>query len=705
MVDEAQDTNPDQWAIIRLLAEEFFAGEDHHETLRTIFAVGDKKQSIYSFQGAKPAEFERMRHFFENRIKASQNEFETVPFNLSFRSTQPILDVVNHVLSYPPARQGILDASEEAVHLPYRTGQAGLVEVWPLVPYVKPVAPEPWKPPVETIHHRSAQSLLAQQIATKIADMIQNQEILPSKGRPVEAGDFLILVQKRNDFMTELVRLLKERNIPVAGIDRMNLSTHIAIQDLMAAARFALLPEDDLNLACLLKSPLMHLTEEELFTAAYGRGKESLWIRVERLFPREAARLTTLLNLADKVPPYEFFATILGPMGGREAFLARFGHEAIEAIDEFLNLVLNFEKNAVPSLQGFIDAVSARDKIEVKRDMESGQNAVRIMTVHGSKGLQGNIVFLPQTRYMTFRRPPFIWLNDELPLWIPNQTMNSQATEALTQEALTAVKNENRRLLYVALTRAKDRLYICGAESGKPAPEGNWYDLITEALKDYTPDSDGIIRITSEQEKQIAVSHRDTLQAESPLPDWAHKPAPDEPAPPKPLSPSKPAAEEPAEESPLSAERAAALERGTFIHRLLQYLPDVAPENWDTVIKRLKPPQIEVPSGLKDLLLSPQLAPLFGPGSLAEVPVVGVWQGQAVSGQIDRLVVLPEKVMVVDFKTNRRVPKTVAEVPTLYRQQLAAYRGLLQQIFPDKVVKTYLLWTEDITLMEVPDET
>ena len=700
LIDEAQDTNPDQWTIIRLLAEEFFAGEDHHDTVRTIFAVGDKKQSIYSFQGADPTEFERMRLFFEKKVRSSQNTFENIPFNLSFRSTEPVLTVVNHLLNHPVARQGVISPSESAKHTAYRTEDGGLVEIWPLEPHQKSDEPPPWKPPIERTRNQSALARLAEKIADKIADCIRQKEILPSQGRPIQAGDFLILVQRRNQFVTELVRLLKDRNIPVAGVDRLNLTQHIAIQDLMAAAKFALLPSDDLNLACLLKSPLIHMEEEELFSAACQRGNLSLWDRIQNLFPEYAERLKIIMAGADKIPPYEFFAHILSVMGGRKAFIARLGLEVEEALDEFLTLALDFEQNNIPSLQGFIDMLSHQD-LEIKRDMESGQNAVRIMTVHGSKGLQGNIVFLPQTRFIARRHAPFIWLENKWPLWVMGHEDRSLQINDLLQQSDQKEDEENKRLLYVALTRASDRLYICGYENArKPAPD-NWYDLICESLTDYPPDKDGIIRIESPQKRAVEEKTEPTAKAVDSLPNWAQKQAPEEPTLSKPLSPSRLVEPNPISDSPLSEGQVLALRRGTFIHQLLQYLPTLPQKQWEKVITHLKPTDIEIPDNLMTLLTGPEFSLIFGPDSLAEVPIVGVWQDQAISGQIDRLVVRPNEVWIVDFKTNRHVPKTAAEIPPAYRIQLSAYRGLMAQIYPKKNIRTFLLWTENLTLTEL----
>lgn len=701
LVDEAQDTNPDQWSIIRKLAEEFFAGEGRSDAIRTIFAVGDKKQSIYSFQGADPHEFERMRIFFDRRVKESQNDFVTVPLNYSFRSTKPVLDLVNSVLRNAVAKDGVLFKDEEAVHLAFRDSDAGLVEIWPLEQSQKSDEQEGWKPPIERQAVQSAETRLAQKIAHKIHDMIMKKEFLESAGRPVRPGDFLILVQRRRKFVSELVRALKEYNVPVAGVDRLILTNHIAVQDLMALAKFALLQEDDLNLACVLKSPLVGLSEDELFKVCYDRGSESVWNRLKSLFPDKALFLDSIMDQADKMPPFEFFSYILSAMGGRKRFEARLGNEVNEALDEFLNLALTYEQTHTSSLQGFLRFMSEK-QIEIKRDLDqSSIDAVRIMTVHGSKGLQGNIVFLPDTRFVPKQRPSFIFTKNNLPLWVSSKTLKTEKTFELFDALDEARLQEYRRLLYVAITRPKDRLYICGWEGKKRPTEGNWYDLIVGSISKQ-PDEDGIIRFSSLQKWRVEKQEQ-KVQAQMgvDLPKWIFEHPGVEPTPPKPLTPSRPVQEEKAEETPLSIDQELAMRRGTFIHKLLQYLPTLPSSQWQRVAEKMRPQDIDMPNEIFDLLNNKSFAALFGPNSLAEVPVVGVLDAQVISGQIDRLVVTDKDVLIVDFKSNRRVPKTSDTVPEVYKTQLRTYKALLKKIFPAKIIKSYLLWTQDLSFMEI----
>ncbi|MBR5129904.1 MAG: UvrD-helicase domain-containing protein [Alphaproteobacteria bacterium] len=702
LVDEAQDTNPLQWSIIRMLAEEFFSGIGANDYLRTIFAVGDKKQSIYSFQGADPDEFERMRQYFEERVKASKNEFDTVPFNFSFRSTEPILRLVNFVLRNPQARYGILPSQEDGTHLAYRAGQAGLVEIWPLEESKENDTSEEWKPPVERTVVQSPITRLAEKIAIKIKYMIDSKEILESKGRPIQAGDFLILVQRRKKFVSELVRFLKEYQIPVAGVDRLILTNYIAIQDLIGLAKFTLLPDDDLNLAEILKSPLLHLTEDDLYNICYNRENKSVYERVCELYPKTAEFLQDIMDKADKMPLFEFFSYILSVKNGRKNFQARLGNEVNEALDEFLNLILTYEQNNIPSLQSFLKWIGDKE-IEIKRDLDQGNlNAVRIMTVHGSKGLQGNIVFLPDTRFIPSQKPKIIWTENNLPIWTPQSSLKTSEVSDLQEQWCDLQMQEYHRLLYVAITRPMDRLYICGWNNKSKAKAGNWYDLIKESLP-YQADSDGIIRFSCNQDQKVLtennIQKNDSSQI---LPDWVWKKPAEEPIPSQPIRPSISLIEECSEQQSLSSEmRSHSLKRGTFIHKLLQYLPNINPDRRKEVALKMKPDDIDIPDNLFQLFDDERFKLLFGSTSLAEVPIVGILNGQVVSGQIDRLVVLEKEILLVDYKSNYHVPQNENEVSLTYKKQLKTYEALLKNIFPDKVIKSYLLWTQNLTWMEI----
>lgn len=697
LVDEAQDTNPKQWQIIEKICDDFFAGESRNEKLRTLFVVGDKKQSIYSFQGARPDEFERRHQFFKEKITASQNDFKTIPFNFSFRSTGAVLDLVNAVLKNPQASEGVIIPGEDFIHLGKRQNDGGLVEIWPLEEMPAKNDLDSWTLTGQRIQDTSSMVKMCQKIATKIHQMIQDKEILESKNRPIQAGDFLILLQKRGQLMNELVRALKEYNVPVAGVDRLALTEHIAIQDLLALTRFVLLPEDDLNTACLMKSPLINLTEDDVFKVCHNRGNKSVWDQMQLFFPKQSEILKRIMNLADNVPPFEFYETVLDEFQARLLFVARLGIEVNEALDAFLDIALQFENQQSPSLQGFLSWMSRQD-IVIKRDMDQkNMDAVRIMTVHGSKGLQGNIVFLPDTRGQKkgfSTRETLIWTATGLPLWIPNKDNAPHQINTILDDINQKDEQERRRLLYVALTRASDRLYITGFDKYKKPQANNWYDLILnslgmqetkEKITFHCPQKTSVV---SKTQKQIPYDF-DTL------PQWAKTmPLPDKKTPV--LSPSKMGIFEKDKENAVGLTQA--LEKGIFIHKMLQYLPTLSKEKREQFLINFTPKDMQVPYQLLQLIENPEIKDLFGPDSLAEVPVIGWLDNQKIAGQIDRLVVREKDVLIIDYKTNKIVPDTV---PENYKAQLSAYRDLIKKIFPDKIIKSYLLWTENLTLTEV----
>ncbi len=730
LIDEAQDTSPDQWAVVESLTGEFFAGRGSRpDETRTVFAVGDRKQSIYSFQGADPVAFEEMRSLLRDKVRAVGAEWDDVPLNVSFRSTRAVLDAVDRVFARSPARDGVALEGEDIRHVEWRRGQGGLVEVWP------PVDPRPadeipaWKPPVERLRGDSPETRLAGLIAWRIEAMIRTGERLPARDRPIRPDDILVLVRRRRGFVDDLVRALKKLGVPVAGADRMVLAEQMAVMDLTALGRALLLPDDDLTLATVLKGPLIGLSEDELYTLARNRGDRTLWAALRgregeaSVFGRACATLTGLLRRADFLPPHELYAHILGEMGGRRLLVRRLGADALDAIDEFMALTLSYEASHVPSLQGFLHW-AGDSSTEIKRDLDlGGGNAVRIMTVHGAKGLQAPIVFLPDTLQAPAQRPSLLWEGqgaDSLMFWAPLRADEDRVCQSLREVSDRDRDREYRRLLYVAMTRAEDRLYVCGWNTKKAPPAGCWHDLVREAVEPLAvpveaPEFEGeakpVLRFVSAQTAKPETEPEETriaVEADA-LPEWARTPPPDEPRPPRPLAPSR-ADDEPAVRSPFGAE-GVRFRRGQLVHRLLQSLPDVALERRAAVARRYLdraasdwPPPIREATVAEVLavLEHPDAAPLFGPGSRAEAPVVGLIGGRVVSGQVDRLVVTETAVIVADYKTNRPPPGHPDGVAPLYVRQMAAYRAALERIYPGRPVTCLLVWTDGPSVMTLP---
>jgi len=746
LVDEAQDTNPAQWQIIQSIAEEFFAGAGASDKLRTLFAVGDEKQSIYSFQGADPSRFGVIGKDFQRRAVAIAAKWHDVPLNLSFRSTKPILDAVDAVFASTEAQHGLIFSEGTIVqHYARRKGQAGLVELWQLQSETKsdPVeAFEPWKEETSGAH---SVDLLCRRIAATIRRWLDQGEMLPSRGRKIRAGDILILVRRRDPFTTPMIRALKQLDINVAGADRMKLMGQLAVQDLVALADVLLLPEDDLALAVVLKGPFFNLDDMALFDLAYRR-EGSLWAalkskaKTDARFAEAERRLTEWRKRTDFQPPYEFFSEVLGAENQlmRKRMLRRLGPEAAEAIDEFLDLALRCDRDAAPSLQAFIDQLRMSD-IEIKRDMEQERDEVRIMTVHGAKGLEAPIVFLPDTCMLPRAQGPRIFPleragepSDAVPhlAWAPGGHSDLEGLARSKDALKRAERAEYNRLLYVAMTRASDRLYVCGWIGQKKEPETkSWYPLIEDTLAGLlteTGDADGITvrRMASPQETPVKDEDaKGEGKDVPPLPAWALTPAAPERTRPR-FAPSRLALGAVAGGhgfiqpplGPLALSASNRYARGRLVHALLQHLPEVSPENQEKAARAFvtvrgaglsEDLKTEIITECLAIVQDAGFAPLFQPGSLAEVPVVArIGDGDKafeLEGQIDRLAEHEGDLIILDYKTNRPPPERPEEVAPAYIAQLAAYRLALAPIFPGRKVRAALLWTDGPKLMEIPE--
>ncbi len=755
LLDEAQDTNGTQWGIAEALTAEFFAGEGARESRRqdaregageagrqdrprTVFAVGDVKQSIYSFQGADPAGFGEWETRFRRKVEGLGEGFASVRLDVSFRSTAPVLALVDAVFADGPARDGVVRPGETLAHVPNRTGQAGRVELWPLLRKAAAPKPEPWVIPWEPERATGVDAQLAETLAARIARMIA-EETLPARcedaarpaPRPIRPGDILVLVRRRTRFVQLLVRALKERRVPVGGVDRLHLVEQIAVQDLLALCDVLLLPDDDLQLAALLKSPLCGVDEAALLALAWGR-PGSLWAALLRQRGTETALglaatwLARLADRADLITPHALLAEVLGEAGGRARLLARLGPDAADPLDEVLNAALAYEKQHPPSLQGFVSWLR-RGNAEVKRETESTADAVRIMTVHGAKGLQAPVVILPDLGAgkggKTLR-----WMEDggdALPLWGPNNRKEFHGTVfsgLLAAEAAAAAEEDNR-LLYVALTRAEDRLLVCGWGEAKPE---SWYGKVAagftrlagaaQAPFDALGGDFGgepLRWLESPQTAPPAADRPLATRHRAELPAWANVPARPESSG-RSLQPSALPGEQ---ETPAAAPHGSAdplgqrFRRGRLLHTLLQYLPDrPAAEREAAARAFLARPghgldaaqQAEALAEAMALLATPELQAAFGPDSLAEAPLAGQVGGALIAGQVDRLLVRPDRVLVLDYKTNRPPPSSAERVAPLYLRQMAAYRAVLRQAFPGRVVDCALVWTYGATVMPLP---
>jgi ATP-dependent helicase/nuclease subunit A len=739
LVDEAQDTSAAQWDILASLADEFCAGAGARSDARTFFAVGDEKQSIFSFQGAAPEKFDAMRRDFQSRFTRADLLFEAVHLTRSFRSVPDVLRAVDDVFRAGENRRGLSANFDEPApeHLAWKSDVPGLVEIWDVIGAQKTELREDWRLPLDYVNDSNPAARLARKIARKVKLLLtpENGECVEDKGalRGVAPGDIMILVRKRDAFFEAMIAALKTERVAVAGADRLNLMEHIAVMDLVALGRAALLPDDDLTLATLLKSPFIGFDDDDLIKLAPGRKGslfDALALSDAPAHVAAARRIEHWSRAAVELPPFDFYSLALGAGEGRKRLVGRLGLEANDAIDEFLRLALAFEREQAPSLASFLADVESLD-ISVKRDMETAIDAVRVMTVHAAKGLEAKIVFLPDTcGAPSGRHDPKIFAlgddDDAALAWSMKMDFDPPAVTHAREKLREAARDEHRRLLYVAMTRAEERLYIAGFHGAKGPASGCWYEMIREALAPSCvtfPDPDDerqqILRCGS-RTAIAAATESAVPESTMELPAFARTAAPKECAPEPPLRPSTALASADllAAAGGRPAPTRADGERlliGRLIHALLQHLPQTPPERRIDAATRflaLRAPNLtetlrsQLVEAAVGVIQNEMLAPLFGPSSAPEVDIVARLQTArgdiAITGRIDRFAALENEVLVADFKTG--VPRADGALAPAHLRQLALYRAAVAPLYAGKRVRCFLVWTQSATVIEADDE-
>ena len=756
LVDEAQDTSALQWDIIEALSDEFFQPSPDTNPLlpRTLFAVGDEKQSIYSFQGADPELFlEKIQ-----RLTHIQTDTPEVKMAMSFRSTRHVLKLVDQIFTHDQAMLDMFNAeifapgSDLGQHTAHRE-DAGYIELWPAAKKAEKPEETSWEPiPVDQSSAGDAREQLAFHIAHHVKELLDNETPIRDKKtdqlRPLQPRDILILVGKRTSFFDGVIRNLKTQGVPVAGADKINLNDALAVQDLLSLAKFTLLTSDDLSLAEVLKSPLFGWDDDKLFALAYGR-TSSLWAALTDgdTHPQETKTLRHLISMSQRFAPYEFFARTLSlvpkdenPDSVLQKFYNRLGHECADALDGFLARALSHQRRGAPSLSAFVSEIQ-KDEQKISRTMDGEQNEVRVMTVHGAKGLEAPLVILPDTT----QSPP---KPKDVMLALGAKAKDGFAfniNTADTPEALNTIKDalhikaqrESLRLLYVALTRAENRLLICGFESRGKVAEDSWYSRVQRALEGLentkpcdTPFGEGLSFGTPPELEAHAHNDNDDKD-ESQIPKWAREMPQKQETMDRIFTPSKlytstmSSLPPVAVRSPLFAlnmddtgllgpETLGLYGRGNIIHKLLQILPALPHDERQNAAQHYVRSQ-RIDANLSEdilrevftVLADERFAHVFDESAQAEVSIVGrapeFPKGTQFNGQIDRLAVQDDRVLIVDYKSNRPPPKTVDGVPQLYIHQMAAYRALVREMYPGKHVHTALLWTHSPVLMPLPN--
>ena len=716
LVDEAQDTSRAQWDILSALSADFLSGKGASHEGRTFFAVGDEKQSIFSFQGAAPAMFDEMRRAFKQKHDQAHLHFEPVQLNLSFRSSTTVLEAVDAAFGAEAVWRGVSSDLRAPPHEAHHSSRPGSVEIWPTIAPDPEADPGEWSLPLDSQGARAPAVRLAERIAEVIAGWLSPsspERVIDPKGgfsRRIRAGDVLILVRSRGPLFEAITRALRRTGVPSAGADRLALGEHIGVMDLMAAGRAALNPDDDLSLAAVLKSPLLGLDDDALMPLAHNR-PGSLAAALEGSGHAAAALVAEWRTRAATLTPFDFYSRLLGADGGRRRLISRLGPEAADAIDEFLAQSLDFERRSAASLQAFLDELSNAD-ISIKRDMEAEANSVRVMTVHAAKGLEAPIVFMPDTCSTSEGRHDPKWMplaparpgGPPLSVWANKSPEDCAAVAAARSMAREAAAGEHRRLLYVAMTRAAERLIIAGYDGKTRRSPECWYDLVQIGLGPRMTDAPA--PWNADERIQRFASGLYPSTSESPVaedaaltaPVWLHAAATAE-ATPSAIAPSRlgPA-------QPLDPQRALRLQRGRLVHALLQDLPVLPPQERALAARRVL--ERRAPDSAPDeretlakstlsILDRPELAPLFAPGSRAEVDVAGALPREGAAdllftGRVDRLAITSGSIFLCDFKSGARHKPA----PGAYVAQLALYREALAPLYPGAPVRAFLVWTD-----------
>ncbi|MGI9401163.1 MAG: double-strand break repair helicase AddA [Rhizobiaceae bacterium] len=755
LVDEAQDTSPDQWAIINAITDEFHCETGLDGKARSVFVVGDEKQSIYSFQGADPQEFAFQARTLEKKSLDFKKPFSSVPLEVSFRSSPDILDAVDKVFSISENFRGLSQIDDQTTHESIYQKVPGEVQIWPLYKKQEMEEQTSWLAPVDAAGLDDPAVLLARRISTTIKQWLDKGEWLAIKGRKIRCGDILILVRRRDKFTQAVLRELKRAGLAIAGADRLNLTDHIAIEDLMALGRFVLMREDDLSLAGVLKSPLFGFDDDMLTEIAAGRDSSSLFEEMENRAEDQSlefserlretvARLKALEALARRVRPFEFYSHLLGREGGRKAFVSHLGREAEEVIDAFLQAALDHEKSGSGSLEEFLIRLELSSP-EIKREVDMNADEIRVITVHSAKGLEAPVVFLvdPCTpAFLPAHRPPILEIDADTGkhafLWVPKSGFDITQTRSRLSEIKADAEEEYRRLLYVAMTRAADRLIVCGWHGVKEIKHDHWHSMISRALeedaKTINPDSENEYLAWHSPKETIerrgsGILDSDEAESETgmnELPDWLQRDLPRERETLPSITPSQLSGSDagqvqpnhtfPVDDSELQADEVGALSRGLVIHKLLELLPTIEAgdrrayaRNWleENLAGYSNEEAGVLAAGLCNILANNELAALFAPYSQGETAIAGIidiaGKKTRITGRIDRLANLPEKVVIADYKTNANPPNLASEIPEDYIVQLALYRQVIGQVQPEKPVECMLIWTQNGSVMTIDE--
>ncbi|PZP87094.1 MAG: hypothetical protein DI582_01110 [Azospirillum brasilense] len=708
LIDEAQDTSSEQWRIAHALVEELVAstqGVGAGGVPRSLFVVGDEKQSIYSFQGAAPDIYVRKHSEMQALLAPTQSPLVTRPLNDSYRSANAILKVVDAVAALPHVSPALSDAGAPQPHGLKKTELIGSVALHPLIEPEEKAERTAFEFPLEYRITRSPAQLLAEHVTAHVRAMLDSGEW--------RAGDILILTRSRHPIVLPLLRCLQRAGVPVAGMDRLVLSQHLAVRDLLALMRWCAHRNDDLALAQLLRSPLVDWSGAQLEALAAPRGPVSLWHALEQADAVLAERLRGWAALLDQ-GPYAFLTRVLEVDRARQRYALRFGAEIHEILDELKEQAMQMPATLAPTVANFCAWIGGSDR-QIKREMDAGaHDHVRVMTVHGSKGLESRAVLLvDSTSVPDLKREIFSMAEQEEGWRCPLLALSDEAKQAVlwdsareTQKA--AQLREYQRLLYVALTRPAEALHVFGMAPGRGelSPQC-WYETVRAGLQGMPghrvlEDGSVVYEDAGTRPPAAAANMADMPE----VPTWARAAiAPVARA--SVLSPSNLAAA-PAALAPFAVARGeSARERGVRLHRVLQFLqPGMSDAQVSDLIRYLSPDwnATQQQRAVDEVLALYHREPwLFTAGGEAEVTIAGpvtiLGQRYDVLGRIDLLLDTGEAIVVLDYKTGRDVPASASAVGDAYLLQLKLYVALLETLYPGRVIRPAIVWTANAQLM------
>ncbi len=734
LIDEFQDTNPTQWQLILPLLEEMAAAVS--EKNRSVFLVGDEKQSIYSFRRAKPELQQQASDWLAQHLNA-----QAFPLNKSWRSSPAIIDTVNAVFLQPGSQQTLAGFIEHQTHHQQLAGKVEVLPLWHMHELAESdtggYCRNPLKQPrAEStgIHQQEAR-----QIARHIQQLLKNKTPVSDnkKLRPVSYDDIFILVRKRAH-VADYERALREAGIPYLGTNRGTFLSCLEIQDMQALLDTLLTPFNNLALAQVLKSPLFCASDNDLQLIA-AHNNHSHWFDRLELMAEELEQqhplhrawyyLTRWRALADKIPVHD----LLDKIFCEADVLERYKRSTAESLQPrvqanlslFLEMALDLDSGRYPSLMHFLfylrSLKNTPGDAPDEAPMETREARVRIMTIHASKGLEAAVVYLADTISGARDKSSLSTLVDwpvdaKQPIHfqlIPAAKQQDSMSANLNQQHKTAQLKEEANLLYVAITRARQYLFISGCQPDK-GPFTNWYQPLFNALQTLTDNSEDNHLIYSVGE-QTACAEVNNTQAPDTTNVFDIDPALTQKIstdinPPSILAPSYShdrAEKHPTSDMSISSEDAQ--HRGIAIHRMLELLSHgVAEERilqqicFEMALENNSQLQRWLNIALNNFQ-HPDLQTIFKPDNNLQVfnecPIQYMQNNRLVYGIIDRLIIGKNNVMVIDYKTHRHADRNnLTEIADDYRQQMHLYAEGIKALWPDKQIKKYLLFTECLSL-------